>query len=214
MSTRYFVRAALLVPLCLLLTGCMLARQSSPVTVLAPQVTVSPSPDWPTVVWSLQIERPRADAMRDSARVLVQPRPSQLQVYKGAAWHEPVPDLLQSILLTAFEDSGKITAVSSAGSVRSFFRLHTEIRHFEAIDAGDGSLSVQLEVRARLILSRDAAVVSAANFSAGIASSDGQLPALTRAFEQALEELAGKVVGWTLAQGQQAEAEVRKQSDR
>lgn len=214
MSIRYCVRAALLVPLYLLLTGCMLARQSSPITVLAPQVTVAPLADWPMVEWSLQIDRPLADAMRDSVRVLVQPRPSQLQVYKGAAWHEPVPDLLQSILLTAFEDSGKITAVSGAGSVRTFFRLHTEIRHFEAIDAGDGSLSVHLEVRARLILSRDANVLSAANFSARVPSSDGQLPALTRAFEQALEELAAKVLGWTLAQGQRAEAEAQERPGR
>lgn len=207
MTATSAARAGLLsTTLLLVLGGCMLARQSSPVTVLVPQVVVLPSPDWPAVDWSLAIDRPRADAMRDSARVLVRPTPSQIQIYKGAAWHEPVPDLLQTILLHAFQDSGRITAVSRAGGVRSRFRLYTEIRHFEALEAGGGSLTAQLEIYAKLILNRDASVLSATIFSARVLSADNQLPALTRAFEKALEELAGSVVGWTLEQGELAEA--------
>lgn len=206
MTTFSVVRAAVAASLCLALAGCMLGRQSSPITVLAPQVAVAASPGWPVVDWSLQIDRPRADAMRDSARVLVRPTPSQLQVYKGAAWHEPAPDMLQSILLQAFEDSGKIAAVSRAGSVRSRYRLHAEIRHFEAVEAGDGALAVQLEIQAKLILSRNANVLSSTTITTRAESADGRLPSLTKAFEQALKELAGSVVGWTLEQGELAEA--------
>ena len=206
MTTLSIIRAALLASLCLVLTGCLLARQSAPTVVLAPEVTVVPAAEWPVVGWSLLVDRPRADAMSDSARVLIRPAPAQLQVYKGAAWLEPVPDLLQSILLRAFEDSGRITAVSRVGNARSRFRLYTEIRRFEAVASDGGRLTVQLEIHAKLILTRDASVLSAVNFNAQARSADNQLPALTRAFEQALQELTNAVVGWTLQQGEQAEA--------
>lgn len=205
MNTFAAARWPALALLCLALSGCLLSRQSTPVTVLAPTVRVEPDPAWPAVDWSLQVYRPRADAMRDSARVLVRPAPSQLQVYKGAAWLASAPDLVQSVLLHAFEDSGRIGAVVPAGAVRGRYALHSELRRFEAVDDGSGRLGVEVELQVKLVLVRNAQVLASASLSQRLEADGKGLPALTRAFEQALTALSVEVIGWTLAQGQAAE---------
>lgn len=214
MNTGSLVRAALLASLSLALTGCMLARQSSPITVLAPQVAVTASPDWPVVGWSLQIDRPRADAMRDSARVLVRPAPSQLQVYRGAAWHEPVPDMLQSVLLQAFEDSGKIAAVSRTGSVRSRFRLMTEIRHFEAVERDGARLDAEIELQIKLVLQRNGLILANHTFVQRQPTAGTEIIGLTQAFERSLSALTGEIIAWTLVQGDLAHARIEQHPGR
>lgn len=194
------VRTGAMALVTLAVTGCMLARQSTPVTILAPQVQVSPAADWPTVQWSLSIERPRSDALRDSTRVLVHVPPSEMRVYPRVSWLEPVPDLLQSVLLQAFEDSGRITAVGRAGTQRSRYRLHLELRRFEAVEQATG-LEADVEVHAKLILNRNGQIVAAARFRRTAAAGD-QAPDLVNAFQATLAGLAREVVGWTLATGE------------
>lgn len=205
MSISPTARWPALALLCLALSGCLLSRQSTPIAVLAPSVQVAADPAWPAVDWSLQVYRPRADAMRDSARVLVRPAPSQLRVYKGAAWLTSAPDLVQSVLLHAFEDSGRIGAVVPAGAIRSRYALHSELRRFEAVDDGGGRLGVEVDLQVKLVLVRTAQVLASASFGQRVEADGKRLPALTRAFEQALAALSAEVVGWTLAQGQAAE---------
>ncbi|MCH8476889.1 MAG: ABC-type transport auxiliary lipoprotein family protein, partial [Wenzhouxiangella sp.] len=111
-----------------LLTACALVRNPAPLSILAPAVDVQPRSDQERVDWSLQIQRPMADAMRDSDRVLVRRSASRLQVYAGAAWLDSVPEMLQSKLVRVFADSGAFTGVSRAGGMRTRYSLASEIR--------------------------------------------------------------------------------------
>jgi cholesterol transport system auxiliary component len=197
------LRAALLGAALIFVSGCMLARQSAPIAILAPQVVIEAEPDWRTVHWSLTIERPRSDALRDSSRVLVRVPPSQLEVFPGAGWLEPAPDLVQSVLLRGFEDSGRIAAVGRDGTLRSRFRLNSELRHFEAVDQA-GNLSVEVELQVRLILARTGQVLASGNFRHSAPAGGRSLDELTAAFETALEQVAVHVIGWTLQAGEEA----------
>ncbi|PKM08485.1 MAG: hypothetical protein CVV17_01255 [Gammaproteobacteria bacterium HGW-Gammaproteobacteria-7] len=197
------LRAALLGTALIAMSGCMLARQSSPIAILAPQVVIGSEPDWRTVHWSLTIERPRSDALRDSSRVLVRVPPSQLEVFPGTAWLEPAPDLVQSLLLRGFEDSGRITAVGRDGTLRGRFRLNSELRHFEAVDQA-GNLSVEVELQVRLILARTGQVLASGNFKHSAPAGGRSLDDLTAAFETALGQVAAHVIGWTLQAGEVA----------
>lgn len=182
------------------LSGCLLAEKTGPVTLLAPEAAVAADPQWPRADWSLQIERPRSDTARDSARLLVRRSASQLQAYPGVAWYQPVPDLVQATLLRAFEDSGHITAVSRSGEQRSRYRLFTEVRRFEAVDEGGGQ-AVEIELHLKLVLSRSGQVLDAVTVQRRLPASEA-LPALTAAFEQALSAVAAEAVGWVLATGE------------
>lgn len=190
-------------------SGCMLARQSSPIAILAPQLSVAPAPDWPSVHWSLTIDRPRSDALRDSSRVLVSVPPSQLEVFPGAGWLEPAPDLVQSILLRGFEDSGQIKAVGRDGTQRSRFRLNSELRRFEAVDR-TGNFTVDVELQVRLILARTGQVLDSANFRHATPAEGRSIDGLTAAFESALEQVTVKVIGWTLQAGEDALSQARR----
>ncbi len=204
-------RATAMVGCIALLSGCLLARQSTPLTVLAPEIAVVPAPDWPTVRWSLQIERPRADMMRDSTRLLVRLPASRLEMFPGAAWHEPVPDLIQSALLRAFEDSRRIAAVGRSGEQRGRFRLYSEVRRFEAVESA--GLTVEIELQARLVLGRDGRVFDSGTFSRRVPASSPDLPALTAAYERALNELLAELVGWTLQTVERSRADREQRRD-
>jgi ABC-type uncharacterized transport system, auxiliary component len=101
--------------LVLALGGCSLlggGRNKDPITIYAPDARISADPSWPTVQWQLAIAKPSASRLLDSPRIAVRPTPGELEVYRGATWSQPAPDLLEGALLRGFEDSGRIAAVA------------------------------------------------------------------------------------------------------
>ena len=103
----------------------------------APHARVTAEPGWPTVSWQLQVPRPHADELLDSPRIVVRPLPGELQVYKGAVWAQPAPDLLLDTVLRAFEDSPRIPGVARRGSgIAGDYELLLDLRRFESDYAG------------------------------------------------------------------------------
>lgn len=187
----------------LLLSACMSLGDKTPITVYAPQIAVPAAADWRQVDWSLLIARPRAGDVLDSERIAVRPEPGLLQTYKAAAWSEPLPELLQSALLRAFEDSGRITGVArQASGVRGDAILMLDIRRFEAeYRTRKQPPTVVLEVQAKLVQQPRGRVLASRTFRQEAEASSEKLPAVTAAFESASGLLVGDLVGWALASG-------------
>ncbi len=200
-------RWLLLLVLLPLLAACALTRPPSPISILAPEVSLQIQPDWPAVDWSVQVLRPIADQMRDSDRVLVRQSRSRLQVYPGAAWLDTVPEMLQSKMIRALADGGQIGGVGRGGGLRTRYSLVTELRHFEAVSDGNAGLRVELAIQALLIHQRSGRPVAFRVFEHE-ARADGQgVDALVSAFEQALSEWMNELVGWVLLSGTAADVE-------
>ena len=116
----------------LLATACGVLPKRDPIRVSTPSHAAT-TVDGPQVAWSLLVAKPIASQMLDSERISVRPGPGNVQVYKGASWSDPLPELVQSSLLHAFEDSHKILTVGRpGGGVRGRFQLITELRSFES----------------------------------------------------------------------------------
>lgn len=215
---RIFCHTFTLLAILTLMAGCALTRPPSPVSILAPNVSVNSNPDWPDVDWSLQIQRPLADQMRASDRLLVRRGPSRLQFYSGATWLDRVPEMLQSIMVQSFEDARRFDGVGRAGGFRTRYILATEVRHFEAVDDGGPDLKVELVVHANLIHQRASRSVATRTFSQEVTSSGKSLDPLVEAFETAMAGLMNDLVGWTLEQGETAnsrtEARIRRERER
>ncbi len=194
----------------LTISGCALTGQTSSVSILAPNVTLPADPAREPVDWSLQIQRPVADQMRDSDRLLVRRGPSRLQVYAGAAWLDNVPAMLQTALVRSFSDAEVLAGVARAGSIRSRYSLATEIRHFEAVETDTGDLDVAIELQAALIHQRSSRPVDSRNFSARRSVAGTDVDPLVAAFEAALIEVFGEMIDWTLASGEAAEARIEE----
>ncbi|MEO8364582.1 MAG: ABC-type transport auxiliary lipoprotein family protein [Pseudoxanthomonas sp.] len=189
----------------LLLAGCSVlgSTQRDPVIIYAPQARVAPDPSWPAVTWQLSVAKPTAARVVDSSRIAVRPVPGQLEVYKGAAWSQPSTDMVESTVVRAFEDSGKIPAVARAGSgIRADYRLLMDLRRFESDYAGAATPTATIELTAKLLHTSDQRIAASRTFLQTQPSSGTGVAEVTNAFDQALGKLGAEVVGWVLVSGE------------
>lgn len=186
----------------LALAGCSVLPKNEPISLYRPEPRLAFDPAWPKADWQLQIARPGADAVTDSARILVRPRPGELQVYKGAAWTQPAPDLVHETLMRAFVDSGRFTGVSRRGEgVSPRHELLLDLRRFESDYAGGSAPTVRIAIGARLVHNADNRIVASRVFEAEVATDGTGIAHINRAFEQGLGEVSTRMIGWVLEEG-------------
>lgn len=189
------------------LTGCGIVPKKEPLSIYAPEAKVQADASWPTVRWQLQIPRPHAPELLDSPRIVVRPTPGEMQVYHGAIWAEPVPDLVQDAVLHAFEDSGRIEGVARRGTgVSGDYELLLDLRRFESDYAGGGAPSAEVELTAKLIANRTNQVIAVRTLKQSVPAASTSVGDVSRAFGDALSTTVQQLVGWTLTEGQQYDA--------
>ena len=127
------------------------------------------------------------------------------QVYKGAAWTEPAPDLVQTALLRRFEDSGKILSVARpGGGVRGEYQLQTDLRAFESVYTA-GAPQAQIEIYARLVHTADGEVVGRAQLPRNRSRGRRRVGAVVDAFSRGARTAPREqIAGWTLPAGNAA----------
>lgn len=192
----------------------MLARSPGSVSIIAPQLDPAVEADWPEVDWAVLVQRPVADQMRDSDRVLVRVSRSRLQPWPEAAWLDSMPDMVHGLLIQTLEDSGRFAGVGRAGGMRSRFGLASEIRSFEVVDDGSGSLQVELRMRVNLVHQPTGRVMAADSFAQIQSVADRSLDTVVLAFEEAMVALFVDVTGWVLRAGAEASAALEERRDR
>lgn len=205
MNTRISPTLALVTMLLTaLLASCSLVGGSKDGPVIfAPDPRVEADPGWPLVNWQLSTNRPTAPSMMDSTRIAVSPVPGELQVYKGAAWARTPTEMLESGVLRALEDSGKIPAVARQGSgIGADYRLVMDLRHFEASYAGAAVPSAVIEVNVKLLHSYDQVVVGSRTFLHAQPATGTDVSVVADAFTRALGATTHDIAGWVLTTGQ------------
>lgn len=195
----------------LILAGCLLGGQGSSISLLAPTLSLTHDSDAEPVDWSVQVQRPVADAMRDSDRLLVRRSASRLQVYTTAVWLDSVPDMLQSLLVQSLSDSERFDGVARTGGIRTRYSLALEVRHFEAVDE-DGQMSIDIVLGANLVHQRSARSVANRTFRAGGPIPSNNLDDIVHGFEQALEAVVPELIDWVQSSGVEAEARWRERN--
>lgn len=199
------VRGLASVTLALALTACMSLGDATPTTIYAPTVQMQSNPSWPSVQWQLALASPSASQFLDTRRIVVQPAANRLQVYKGALWTDNATVLVQTALLRAFDDSGKITATARFGDgLRGDYALLLDLRHFEAIYHG-ATPDITIEINAKLTRLRGSGVVAARTFRQVVPSTGTDIDAVVAAFGSGLSALAHELAGWTLVEGERAQ---------
>lgn len=186
----------------LALAGCGVLPKNEPIALYRPEPRVAIDAAWPKADWQLQIARPVADASSDSARILVRPRAGELQVYKGAAWTQPAPDIVHDALMRAFIDSGRFAGVARRGEgVSPRYELLLDLRRFESDYADGNTPAVRIAIGARLVHNTDNRIVASRVFEADVPADGTGVASINRAFEQGLGDVSAKMVGWVLAEG-------------
>lgn len=205
MNTITFPLRLLAVAAAVLLSACSVlgTQQRDPVTIYSPQIDIAPDPAWPSVDWQLSLVTPTAARVVDSPRIAVRPVPGEIQVYKGVSWSQPPTEMLESVLLEGFEDSGRIPAVARSGTgIGARYRLIMDLRRFEAEYAGAAVPSAVIELSAKLLDVNQQRVVASRTFAQSSVATGTDVLQVTQAFDQALEQVGRDIIGWTLASGQ------------
>ena len=202
------LRTAVLIVATAALAGCGILPKQETLALYRPQPAVSVDPAWPQANWQLQVARPYADATHDSARILVRPQRGELQVYRGAAWTQPAPDLVLDTLLRAFSDSGRLAGVARRGEgVNAQYELLLDLRRFESDYDGGATPSARIELGARLVHNADNRVVASRVFDVATAANGTDVVQVSRAFERALGDANMQLIGWVLAEGNRSARE-------
>jgi cholesterol transport system auxiliary component len=205
MMSKRLLNSLLAMMLCTSLAGCIsLISEPDPITVYSLRVKpLSDSVTMPKVPWSLTVIRPNTTSILDSNRIAVRPEANVLQVYKGANWSDPLPDLLQSVIVEAFEDSGAITTGSRQNSgVPAEVALLIDIRQFEAVyEAGAKTPVVVLQLHAKVLEYPSNRVIAVRNFNARIPAATKEIPDVVQAFDQGMNTLTVEIMSWTFANG-------------
>lgn len=156
--------------------------------------------DAPNVGWQLVVAVPEAAESLDTERLALERAPNLMDYYANSQWTDRLPLVVQSLLVEAFEKSGKIRAVGrETAGIRADYVLETEIRDFEAYyAAAETPPQVRVKIVASLLsaLSREIAGTRVFEQEAPAAAND--MPNITAAFTRAAAAAIEEIVGWTL----------------
>ena len=156
--------------------------------------------DGPAVSWQLDVETPDASDSLDTSRIALLNPPARLDYFANAAWPDQLPALVQSALVQAFEQSGKITGVAAdSAGLRSDYTLLTEICDFNAVyDAPDSVPKVKVRIVAKLVHSHARDIVQTLEASQEVPAGANSIDNVVIAADQALSTVVKQIVEWTL----------------
>ncbi len=187
----------LVVLLGLVLTGCGGILSEAPKRQLYRlEPTLALPARLPHVAAQLLVAVPGAPAGLDTSRIALSRSAVSLDYYADAEWTDRAPLLVQTALVDAFEKSGAVPAVArDSVGLRADFVLETEIRDFEAVyDSPNGPPHVSIGLTAKLIKIPERKIVAQISIAKQAAAAANDIPAVVRAFDEALGAAVADVV--------------------
>ncbi|MFP7569979.1 ABC-type transport auxiliary lipoprotein family protein [Marivita sp. S2033] len=201
--TFRFARASLAVGALAVVTGCSaLSAFSDAATPLDVYEIPAPSGISPTtrgaVARDVIVELPTTSGALETDRIMIRPNPLQAQYLPEVRWSEPVPVMVQTLMLRAIESTGAVRYVGRQPlGVSGDYAIVTEVMdfHAEQIAGGDGAM-VEVRLLSRLVRERDARIVSSRTFSAEALSGSTDTLPLVEAFSAASDQVFTEVAQW------------------
>ena len=205
MKTRLFsaakssARAAVILTL-LALTHCgsLLGPSNPPPQIYRLSPGSSLPPGGLSVPWQLAVGRPDATQTLDTDRIALFRGPA-MDYYADAQWNDSAPRLVQSLLVEAFDKSGRVqSAPRDSASLRADLTLATELRDFEAqYDNANGAPLVVVDIQAKLLDQRGQ-VIGSLDSRQTARASENTIASVVMAFDGAMAASLAQIVAWTL----------------
>lgn len=142
------------------------------------------------------IASPTALSAIGSEQIVIRVSPSEIQYLSRAQWGDKLPHMVQSKLVEAFENSGKLGGVGIPGQGLAIdYQVVTDIRSFE-IDASNGNQAV-VEISAKILNDRNGSVRAQKVFRA-MAPAGGDNAGFVKGLDRAFSTVVSEIVNWTL----------------
>lgn len=140
---------------------------------------------------------PTALKALDSEMVLVRVSASEVQYLSKSQWSDKLPRMVQSKLVEAFENTGKLGGVGKPGQGLAIdYQLITDIRAFE-IDTSGADRAV-VEISVKILNDRNGSISAQKVFQATVPSHGSENSAYIAALDSAFAAVTGEIVAWTL----------------
>lgn len=182
--------------------------------------TLHPSPpqavDAPSVAWQLAVGVPEAPANLDTSRIALSQSRTTMDYFANAAWTDRATTLVQAFLIEAFENSGKVKAVSrDVFALHADYLLQTELRAFQAEYAQPSAApQVVVRIKSKLVKLSDREIVGDFNSEKSVQAQANNLDSIVTAFNEALGVALHETVEWTLRTAPPPEAPVKPERPR
>lgn len=182
------------------LAGCgsLLGPSTPPLQIYRLDPALPPRATAANVSWQLAVAGPVAMQTLDTERIALL-RGAAMDYYADAQWNDSVPRLVQSLLVEAFEQSGRILAVArESEGLRADYTLETEIQDFDAQYATEnGAPTVVVDIMARL-LGAQGKVVASQEVKQSAPAAANNVASVVAAFDQALGAALAQIVAQAL----------------
>ncbi|MBP7001809.1 MAG: membrane integrity-associated transporter subunit PqiC [Amaricoccus sp.] len=147
------------------------------------------------------VETPSASGAIATDRILVKPSPLQAAYLPGARWVDPVPVMVQTLLVQSLQASGAFRLVGRTPlGLFPDNTLLTEIRAFQAEPDGE-AYRVRVALTLTLIRDVDGTVLASRNVERAALSPTAQPLAIAAAFDAAMGAALREAVAWTAGGG-------------
>jgi cholesterol transport system auxiliary component len=161
-------------------------------------LSLTPATDGPSVKnRQILVPEPTAVKMLDSEQVVVRVSPSEVQYLANSRWGDRLPRLVQSKLVEAFENSGRVGGVGKPGQGLAIdYQVVTDIRAFEVTTGG--SRVANVEISAKILNDRNGSVRAQSVFKGSSPVRGTENSDFIEALDRAYAKVGGEIVDWAL----------------
>jgi cholesterol transport system auxiliary component len=196
MLARHAVsKAFIALPLAaLLLAGCGTKANNDTF-----DLALTPMADAPSSARNRQILVPEPTALKslNSEQVLVRVSPSEIQYLADSQWSDRLPRMVQSKLVEAFENTGKLGGVGQPGQGLAIdYQVVADIRAFEIDTSGADAANVEISVK--ILNDRNGSVRAQRVFRASVPVSGQDNAQFVTAINRAFAQVGAEIVDWTI----------------
>jgi cholesterol transport system auxiliary component len=190
----WILKTAITLPLlALVLAGCGTSAKNDTFDLSASVNANGPSAKGRQIL----VAQPTALRALDSEQIVIRVSPSEIQYLSKAQWSDKLPRMVQSKLVEAFENSGKLGGVGVPGQGLAIdYQVVSDIRSFE-IDTAGGSQAV-VEISAKILNDRNGSVRAQKVFRQAVPATGGSNEAFVKSLDRAFSTVTAQIVDWTL----------------
>ncbi|MFN7025613.1 MAG: ABC-type transport auxiliary lipoprotein family protein [Pseudorhizobium sp.] len=143
------------------------------------------------------VPEPTALKTLDSNQLVVRVSPSEIQYLANSQWGDTLPRMVQSKLVAAFENSGRLGGVGKPGQGLAIdYQVVAEIRAFEVSTVGADSANVEIFVK--LLNDRNGTVRAQRGFQASVPVAGSGNRNFVEALNAAFAAVGAEIVDWSL----------------
>ncbi|MGY6696179.1 MAG: ABC-type transport auxiliary lipoprotein family protein [Roseinatronobacter sp.] len=149
---------------------------------------------------ALSIEPPSTSGALETDRILIKPNAVQSLYLPGARWSADAPQMFQTVILRAFEDTGALSYVGRRplGGTGDF-ALISDITDFQAELSETGNNAVtRIRLTARMVRESDARVMARRSFQSVSPANSTETLDIVEAFNRTSDLVVEDLVRWGL----------------